>query len=202
MTNLVARSKPQQERSRRRVDLILDKAEQLVMETGFESVTTQMISKQTDISPGVIYHYFPGKHGIFAAVADRAFRNLEVRMSNIYAKASSDEPFEILIDKIVDDLAIYWRSNKAAILMWQALEHSRRMDPVTSVLKQKGIQRNAALLKCYFPSLPKARIKTKAMIMQEICFCLLRQTITTKRRESARIIQELKLMLKSLMSEC
>ena len=69
MTNLQARNKPQQERSRKRVNFILDMAEQLVMEKGFESVTAQMISKETNISPGVIYHYFPGKHGIFAAVA-------------------------------------------------------------------------------------------------------------------------------------
>ncbi|MCB1680289.1 MAG: TetR/AcrR family transcriptional regulator [Halioglobus sp.] len=202
MTKLQARSKPQQERSRKRVNLILDTAEQLVMEKGFESVTAQMISQETNISPGVIYHYFPGKHGIFAAVADRTFRNLETRMSDIYAKASADMPFESLIDEIVDDLVRYWRSHKAAILMWQAQEHSPRMDPVTKVLKKKGIQRNAELLRVYFPSLSKARINTKAMIMEEVSFCLLRQTIINNRNEAARIVEELKCILKNLMVEC
>ena len=192
MHRLEARSRPQQDRSRKRVDYILDTAEKLVMTNGYESVTAQMISQHTNISPGVIYHYFPGKHSIFAAVAKRAFTRLEIRMQEIYSKASADKPLAELIDEIINDLAKYWLENKGELVMWQVLEHSPRMDPITSELKEKAIQRNAALIKVYFPKRKPAEIRIKAIIMEETSFCLLRQLFTLKPNDARRLIKELK----------
>ena len=201
MKNLQARSRPRQERSRKRVDYILDTAEKLVMALGYESVTAQMISQHTNISPGVIYHYFPGKHGIFAAVAERAFQRLELRMRALYAQAAPGKPLPELVAEIVDDLAKYWLENKGELVMWQALEHSPRMNPITSVIKEKAVERNSGLIKIYFPKLKPAEVRIKAIIMEEICFCLLRQLFTLKPNDARRLIIELKTMLINLLTD-
>ncbi len=201
MKKLQARSRPRQERSRKRVDYILDTAEKLVMELGYESVTAQMISQHTNISPGVIYHYFPGKHSIFAAVAQRAFQRLELRMQVLYAEAAPDNELPELINNIVDDLAKYWLENKGELIMWQALEHSPRMNPITSVIKEKAVERNSSLIKIYFPELKPAEVRIKAIIMEEICFCLLRQLFTLKPNDARRLIAELKSMLINLLAD-
>ena len=199
MIKLEARSRPQQERSRKRVEYILDTAEKLVMTLGYESVTAQKISQHTNISPGVIYHYFPGKHGIFAAVAQRAFLRLEIRMREIYVKAAPKKPLSELMGEIIDDLAKYWLENKGELAMWQALEHSPAMNPVTSVLKEKAVQRNTGLIKAYFPKMKPADIRIKAIIMEEISFCLLSQLFTLKPRDARRLIAELKAIQLNLL---
>ena len=199
MSRLEPRSKPSQDRSKRRVDFILDTAETLVLEHGYEAVTALLISKETNISPGVLYHYFPGKYGIFAAVAKRAFAKLEICMRDVYSEVSTDVPYDRLFDRIVDALVIYWRENKAAILMWQAMEHAPQMDPVTEILKEKAIERNSVMIRTYLPDLPKSRVRIKAIMMEEICFSLLRQTYFLNKRDSLALTTEIKDVLKHIM---
>jgi len=171
-----------------------------VLDRGYEVVTTQMISEVTSISPGVLYHYFPGKHGIFAAVARRAFEQLEFKMRDLYTRASSSMPVGELIDDIVDALVVHWHENKGAILLWQALESTRQMDPVTQLLTRKSIERNSMLISVYLPQTPKDNVRIKALIMKEICFSLLRQMLLLEKTDGERIVAELKTMLKNLMS--
>jgi len=150
---LEPRSAPRQARSRKRVGYILDTAEQLVMKNGYEVVTTQMISQATGISPGVLYHYFPGKFGIFAAVVKRAFERLETRMRESFTDILGEKSYPELIDWVVDDLIEYWQENKAAMLMWQSLQHAPQMDPVTNMLKKGSIMRNVQMIRTYFPKM-------------------------------------------------
>ena len=122
-------------------------------------------------------------------------------MQALYSEASPDKPLPDLISEIVDDLAKYWLENKGELVMWQALEHSPRMNPITSVIKEKAVERNAGLIKVYFPGLKPAEARIKAIIMEEICFCLLRQLFTLKPNDARRLISELKAMLINLLTD-
>ena len=58
---------------------ILDTAEQLFTEKGYESTSLQDIIVQTGLSKGAIYHHFTSKEDIFYSVCDRiGQRNAEV----------------------------------------------------------------------------------------------------------------------------
>ena len=195
---LEPRSAPRQARSRKRVGYILDTAEQLVMKNGYEVVTTQMISQVTGISPGVLYHYFPGKFGIFAAVAKRAFERLETRMRGSFADVLGQKNYLELIDWVVDDLIEYWQENKAAMLMWQSLQHAPQMDPVTNMLKKGSIRRNVQILRTYFPEMAEKDLEMKALVMEEVSITLLRQSLLLKGKERLRLGKELKLLLVEL----
>ena len=192
---LEPRSLPRQARSRKRVNYILDTAEQLVLQFGYAAVTTQMISQETKISPGVLYHYFPGKHGIFAAIAQRAFLRLEERMRDLYATIEQSRSQEAFLQEVVTSLVAFWRDNRAAILVWYSLEYDPQMDPVTSAAQQAAIRRNSVLIRHYRPELSKNDVAIKALILEEVSLCLLRQTLILKPRERNRLITELKELL-------
>jgi AcrR family transcriptional regulator len=199
--NLEPRSAPRQARSRKRVGLILDTAEQLVMKNGYEVVTTQMIAKATGISPGVLYHYFPGKFGIFAAVVKRAFERLETRMRESFTDVLGNKSYPELIDWVVDDLIEYWQENKAAMLMWQSLQHAPQMDPVTNMLKKGSIMRNIQMIRTYFPEMDQKDLKIKALVMEEVSVSLLRQSLLLKGKQRQLLGRELKLLLIELMGD-
>lgn len=61
---------PQQERSRRTVDRILLAADRLIAEHG-SAVTTTAVAADAGVSVGALYRFFPDKHAIGQALADR-----------------------------------------------------------------------------------------------------------------------------------
>lgn len=195
---LKPRSTPKQSRSRERVDFILDVTEKLVLQSGYEVITAQMISEATNISPGVLYHYFPGKHGIFAAVVRRAFARLEEIMRKIGDADPDREPYSGYVDRVIDQLAVHWKKNRSAMLLWQALEHTPQMEPITVTLKKRAVERNQDTLKAYFPKLSSKEIYIKAVVLQGVSFSLLRETLFLKPGERAAMLAEIKRVLSGL----
>ncbi|MCC6242748.1 MAG: TetR/AcrR family transcriptional regulator [Gemmatimonadaceae bacterium] len=62
---------PRQERGQKRLDEILDAAEALVTEVGPAAASIQEIAQRAGASVGSIYHFFPNKDAIFAAIRAR-----------------------------------------------------------------------------------------------------------------------------------
>lgn len=196
---LKPRSTPKQARSRERVDYILDTTEQLVSQHGYEVVTAQMISEVTNISPGVLYHYFPGKHGIFAAVVHRAFVRLETIMREVGEVNPEEESYPEYVNRVVERLAKHFQRNRSAMLLWQALEHTPQMEPVTSELTSVAIERNQRTIHAYVPGLDNTTAYVKAITMETVSFAMLRETLFLKPKEKKAILQELKNLLISLL---
>ena len=69
------RRRPSQQRSRQRVERILDAAGDLVAEQGYEGTTTSLIARRARVSPGSFYQFFADKR---AAVKALSARNLAV----------------------------------------------------------------------------------------------------------------------------
>ena len=62
---------PQQDRGQRRVDEILDSAEAVIAEQGWEGATTQAIAARAGASMGSLYQFFPPKDAILLALSQR-----------------------------------------------------------------------------------------------------------------------------------
>ena len=67
------RRQPKQARSQERVHHILDVAEQLFIELGYDQTTTRAIATRADIPVGSLYQFFPDKAAIVQALANRYF---------------------------------------------------------------------------------------------------------------------------------
>ena len=65
------RRSPRQERGRQRVGRILDAAEALLGEDGYEAVTTNQIAARAGVPIGSLYQFFPNKEAVVGAVAAR-----------------------------------------------------------------------------------------------------------------------------------
>lgn len=65
---------PQQDRGQRRVDEILDAAEQVAVEVGWDAATTQAIAERAGASMGSLFHFFPTRDAILSALARRYAR--------------------------------------------------------------------------------------------------------------------------------
>ena len=62
---------PSQQRSRLRVEAILDAAERLVLTEGVEALTTRAIATEAGVPVASLYQYFGDKEAVLLALAGR-----------------------------------------------------------------------------------------------------------------------------------
>ncbi|WPC42733.1 TetR/AcrR family transcriptional regulator [Clostridium sp. JS66] len=77
--------KPKQKRSEATMDKILDTALKLFGQKGYYNVSTNEIAKETNISIGNLYFYFPNKEEIFIQILDRYYRSF-VEIHEVFLK--------------------------------------------------------------------------------------------------------------------
>ena len=80
-TELSLRKTPQQDRSRKMVERIVDAAARVLAEYGYEGASTHRIAAAAGISSGSLYQYFGGKDAIVAAVLDQFAERLTSRIN-------------------------------------------------------------------------------------------------------------------------
>jgi AcrR family transcriptional regulator len=110
------RTAPRQERSTRRIRLILDTAAQLFDEIGYDATTTKHVADRAGIAVGSLYHWFPDKNAMASALAERYLTEL----LDAYATELTDDPTEptpLLIGRVARVLACFVSNNPAFITL-------------------------------------------------------------------------------------
>jgi AcrR family transcriptional regulator len=95
------RRQPKQARSQERVHHILDVAEQLFIELGYEQTTTRAIATRAEVPVGSLYQFFPDKEAILQALADLYFEQ-EYRLFVQLNAELADADIAVYVDRMVD----------------------------------------------------------------------------------------------------
>jgi AcrR family transcriptional regulator len=99
-----ARKTPQQERSRRTVDSVLEAAAQVFAQRGYANTTTNHIAARAGVSIGSLYQYFPSKDAVLLALAERHMeRSFAAAMQEVGDKRTAPVPelLRALVDALV-----------------------------------------------------------------------------------------------------
>lgn len=100
------RRHPLQERGQRRIELILDAAEQVLAEVGLDVATTNAIAARARTSIGSLYQFFPNKEAIIQALLLRcATRMYTFRETLLTPETASSLTPSAWIERVVDALA-------------------------------------------------------------------------------------------------
>jgi AcrR family transcriptional regulator len=94
------RRQPQQVRSQERVHHILDVAEQLFVEVGYEQTTTRSIATRAAVPVGSLYQFFPDKTAIVRALANRYFEQEYQMFVQLHAEIA-DAEIAICVDRMI-----------------------------------------------------------------------------------------------------
>lgn len=105
---------------------ILDVAEKLFSEQGFEGVTVREISKAADINIAMVSYYFGSKEKLYEEVIDRKLISTDLIRSKILDKSSCKEAFFAFIDLFVDR---FFENSQFQILIFRemALQQRKKM---------------------------------------------------------------------------
>jgi AcrR family transcriptional regulator len=99
---LTPRRRPSQERSRDRVERILDATAALLVDTPADKITTAAIAEKAGVPIGSVYQYFPNKLAVLADLARRVMEEVDLKTASLITEDFGVLPWDQAIDGAID----------------------------------------------------------------------------------------------------
>ncbi len=113
---------PQQERSRQRVEAILEAALALVVEDGAEALAMREVARRAGVQISSIYQYFPSKSAIIRELAKRDLARvrqlLQDAVESLLAGRAKAPPVAEVVTRVVDAYFAHYRDQPEALAVW------------------------------------------------------------------------------------
>lgn len=134
------RRRPTQARAKVSVDALLEATARLLVEIGYDRVSTNKIARRAGVSVGTLYQYFPNKEALLAALVDRRMAH-QSRVLVETMEATRGAPLSETIERVVrailalplEEPTLYRAINEQVLRLGaleEALDVQRRMAAV------------------------------------------------------------------------
>ncbi|PRW65363.1 TetR/AcrR family transcriptional regulator [Actinopolyspora mortivallis] len=117
-----ARPTPVQRRGIERVRAILDAAETLLGEQGYEAATLKAIGERAGIPTASVYHYFSDRTQVDAELLRRHLHEVEQRLTTALSQ-SAPRTLREAIDTVIDPMIAYFREYPSCVELWFTGRH-------------------------------------------------------------------------------
>lgn len=118
--NKEARTVQRRARGLQRIASILDAAEVIFAERGYEEATTNHIAALAGISPGSLYQFFSNKEEIAQALAARYSEELERVYSKVFSVEAATLPLAAWLDQAIDALVAFHLAHPAFLILFSS----------------------------------------------------------------------------------
>jgi AcrR family transcriptional regulator len=190
------RNPPAQARSRERLRLVLDVADELLEREGAESFTTTRIAELAGIPVGSVYRFFDDKEAIAEALAVRYWRDFDDLVAGV-AEADERDPLADPAGAVLDVLANGFRARPGFLALWYGGLRTERVRDATRHARTAIAESIERLLTVHWPDASEhARASAAAMVVLA-GDGLLREAFRRDQEGDARLLWEAKLMLDS-----
>jgi AcrR family transcriptional regulator len=184
-----------QKRGQRRINQLLDAADAVFAEVGYERATTNAISKYAGASPGTFYQFFPNKPAVAEALAVRYVDRLQQIHQTAVAVESVNSPLLDLIEHVVDPFLELHRQGSGIEALLTGSVISDELNSSIQALDrhvERGLER-LFIARC--PQGRRGELKRAATICVQLFKALLRPALNGTPKQQKRGTQELKTVL-------
>ncbi len=193
------RRRPRQGRSQQRVAAILDAAEQLYAEAGYEAVSTNEIAMRADTSIGSLYQFFPNKEAILHGVAERYRAGFASLADGLLTMELAERPLPLLVDHLLETIINYGGQHIGMICVMLQPSPSPLVAAATQPITDDLRACIEQLLALYAPQLATERRSLTAEICVTAMMALIAHAVTEKLagryERTLAIFAELRLLL-------
>lgn len=188
------RRRPVQQRSARRVELMLDTTAELLDELGYEDLSTTLIAKRSGVAVGSLYQFFPDKRAVVQALTqrnlDRFLQTAQQRLATVDHTHWWD-----VVDSLLDVyLEMHRESPGFAAVHFGDVVDSRLLDGGRD--NNTVIADSLSALLTDHVDLPSERITTTVAVAVEAADALLKMAFRRAAEGDAVIVDEAKHMIK------
>ncbi|MEN9521530.1 MAG: hypothetical protein RLZZ381_4118 [Cyanobacteriota bacterium] len=193
------RRQPQQKRSQKRVEQILDAAAIIFDRVGFEAATTHAIASQADTAVGSLYQFFPDKLAIFNALELRHVERVRIMWDKLSRPEIVKLPFADFIHTLVAQVEQLFEQPTSRIVFMQFFASPTIFRNIDTSFTQEVIQFMAHLIQARNFKLSTQR----SLLLAEICVnatnALLLLALRSDKAHKQVIITEIKALLKAYL---
>jgi AcrR family transcriptional regulator len=193
------RRQPQQKRSQKRVEQILDAAAIVFDEVGFDAATTHAIAARAKTAVGSLYQFFPDKLAIFNALELRHVERVHIMWDKLSCPEIIQLPFADFIHALVTQVQQLFEQPTSRIVFIQFFTSPSIFKNIDLSFTQEAIQFTAKLLKGRNPKLTLER----SLLLAEICVnatnTLILLALRSNRTHSQEIITEIEALLRAYL---
>ncbi|WP_421121096.1 TetR/AcrR family transcriptional regulator [Aquihabitans daechungensis] len=107
------RNRPRQARSAARVELLLDVAEEVFEEVGYDAATTNLVALRAGVPVGTLYRWFPDKAALAEALTDRYLDRLVTLYTELLSDLPPEERIGDFLHRVMARLVVETRGQKA-----------------------------------------------------------------------------------------
>jgi AcrR family transcriptional regulator len=193
------RRRPRQARALERFERILDTAEQVFAEVGYESATTNLIAMRAQTSIGSLYEFFPNKDALASSLAERYVE----RIGTLYSKHVVDEPAtstQVLVQHIIAAIDAFYRDNPGAVPLLNGRLTSQDLMEAGERLQRAFVSGIEAIVRIRRPDVPKATAHLRAVAIAEITRSLLMIADQVPLSQRKAVVRELELAIVGYVS--
>lgn len=190
------RRQPQQARSQERVRQILDIAEQLFLEIGYEATTTRAIAARAKVSVGSLYQFFPDKEAILKALAIRYMDKQYQRFLDLHTAQSITLPLSNYVDQMIDVFDQFYTDYPGSRAIFEQLLDTITWSAIEKIddFDYQVVTELARFFQARKPSLPIAKCERIALVITKTITELLWLSLSRDQEFRLELVAETKLM--------
>ena len=197
------RRQPQQARSQERVKQILDVAEQLFLEIGYESTTTRAIAARSKVSVGSLYQFFPDKEAILKALAIRYMQTQYQRFLDLHTPETVTLPLPSYVDRMIDAFDQFYTDYPGSRAIFEQLLDTITWSKIEKIddFEYQVVDELARFFHSRKQSLSMAKCGNMALIITKIITELLWLSLDGDKKFREEIVTETKLIILSYLQQ-
>ncbi len=193
---------PRQQRSRERVDAILESARVLIGEKGSAGLKIQEIAARAGVTAGSMYQYFPNKSAILRALAMQYFEDFHQLMRDSLSEKPRD--VESGIQAMHGLFDQFFRVNQQDPVLrdiWLSVSTDKSMRDVDISSSQRNANLLFETMKHLFPASQWTELKRYFLMIVHITPPAIRLALTADGDESAEHIRMTKRLITTSMRD-
>ena len=197
------RRQPKQARSQERVKQILDVAEQLFVEVGYESATTRAIAARAGVSVGSLYQFFPDKEAILKALAIRYMQTQYQRFLNLHTPEAATLPLRSYVDQMIDVFDQFYTDYPGSRAIFEQLLDTITWSAIEKIddFEYQVIDELARFFHSRQPTLLITKCERMAMIITKTVTELLWLSLSGDQDFRKELVAETKLLILSYLQQ-
>ena len=189
---------PVQARAKERIERLLDAAEQVFVDVGYEAATTNQIAERAGTSIGSIYEFFGNKQALARSLADRYLNELTA----LYDEVVADDPGgrDVIVPKVIDAYDRFYTRHPGLAPLLRGCRGSVDLAEAGKELQASLVDHVEQVIAVRREDVDPARRRVVAEICADVLRCVLDEVADKPAEHRALLVAELKLVLTSYLA--
>jgi AcrR family transcriptional regulator len=194
------RRQPVQERGQQRIDRLLEAADALFAEVGYDQATTNAIAARAGTSIGSLYQFFGDKRAILEALAQRYQDQLRAVHDAVLTPDNAHLPLPEIYDRVLRALADFHARNRGFQRLFHGTGSPGDLAAAAQALREECVGRVEQMMAVRAPRMTPERRRLLATINVEVIRALLPLAESGDARLRESMLAEIKKLLLTHMA--